>query len=293
MKLVIIFFFTITFLIGCKPSADQSANYKAEIDAWHRKRGEALVGPSGWLNVSGLFWLKDGINSFGSDKQNDVVFPEGKIARKAGFFILKDSIVSMEVFPDVEVLSDSVRVTSRVIFHPDSLEPKELQAGVLQWFVIKRNDKIGIRLRDLENKNIENFNGIERFETDLKWRVTAKLTIQPGRKIIMANVLGQNEFIPIKGTLTFSLDGNEYQIDAIDENGKLFIIFGDLTNNKSTYGSGRYLYATIPENGDEVTLDFNKAYNPPCAFTEFATCLLPTKQNTLPVEVLAGEKLYH
>jgi uncharacterized protein (DUF1684 family) len=269
------------------------AAYKEELKSWDKKRAEILSGPRGWLNVRGLFWLKEGINSFGAGMENDIVFPDGKIASKAGFFILHDTVVTMQLLPGVEVKSDSVAVKTLVIFHPDSTRQKSLEAGSLQWFVIKRSDKVGIRLRDFETEKLNSFKGIERYEADLKWRLNAKLRVQPGKSIAMQNVLGQTNLNPVKGTLTFTVDGQEFSLDAIDEDGKLFIIFGDATNGTETYGSGRYLYAAMPETGDNVVLDFNHAINPPCAFTEFATCLLPPKQNVLPMKVEAGEKDYH
>jgi uncharacterized protein len=268
--------------------------YKDELKLWDKRRAEILSGPNGWLNVRGLFWLKEGINSFGSGSENDIVFPEGKIAKKAGFIMLKDTVVAILVLPEVmTITSNKIVIKSGVIFHPDSAKAKILESGSLQWFVVKRSDKIGIRLRDFETEKLTTFKGIERYEADLKWRVKAKLTVQPGKTIEMMNVLGQLNRNPAKGTLSFSIDEKEYTLDAIDEDGKLFIIFGDPTNGETTYGSGRYLYAAMPEGGDEVDLDFNHAINPPCAFTEFATCLLPPKQNILPIKVEAGEKAYH
>jgi len=293
MKKEIYTLFLLLTLVGCKPSSENAEELKQEIDLWHQKRIEYLLGPDGWVNLSGLFWLKEGINSFGSGEGNDIIFPEGKIALKAGFFILRDSTVSMQLLPGVEVLSDGKAVSSAVIFSPDSSQSKILESGVLQWFGIKRNEKTGIRLRDLDNPKLKTFKGIDNFETDVKWKVNAEFKSQPGKYIEMLNVLGQTIRSEVKGTLSFSMDGQSFQLDALEEDGELFIVFGDLTNGASTYGSGRYLYADIPEAGEEVILNFNKAYNPPCAFTEFATCLLPPKQNILPIEVRAGEKAYH
>jgi uncharacterized protein (DUF1684 family) len=283
-------------LLGCeipKRSAEEIANYKSEIESWQKDRVEKLVGPNGWVNVRGLFWLKEGINSFGADATNDIVFPEDKIAGKAGFFLLRDTIVSMELLPGAKVTSEGVPVYSQVIFHPDSAKSKVLESGPLQWMVIKRNDKIGIRLRDLETEKLKEFKGIESFDPNLDWKLEARMTAVQGKKIDIVNVLGQTYSIPVVGTLTFSYQGKKYSLDAIDEDGELFIIYADATNGKDTYGSGRYLYADKPETGDVVVLDFNKSRNPPCAFTEFATCLLPPKQNILPFEVTAGEKAYH
>lgn len=282
--------------VGCKQSGDDAAKlarYKSELEAWNKRRAEILLGPKGWVNVRGLFWLKEGINSFGSSTENDIVFPENTLKPKAGFFVLKDSTVTMQLLPNVEVKSNGKIAGSMTIFHPDSLNAKVLSADSLEWFVIKRGDKIGVRLRDFSSDKLKSFNGIERYEADLNWRMNAKLTIPMGRFVEMVNVLGQTSRTPVKGVLNFEINGEQYSLDAIDEDGKLFIIFGDPTNGETTYGSGRYLYADIPETGNEVDLDFNRAINPPCAFTEYATCLLPPKQNILPIKVEAGEKAYH
>jgi uncharacterized protein (DUF1684 family) len=291
----ILFFSGLLLLLGCNRKDDQAelAKYKEELQAWHNLRAEILLSPTGWVNVRGLFWLKEGINSFGSAKENDIVFPEGKIIKKAGFFVLSDTIVSMQLLPGIEVTSKGMPVSSGQIYPSDSSKATTFEVGSLQWFVIKRGDKLGIRLRDFETEKLSSFKGIERYEADLKWRVKAKLSVQPGKTIEMSNVLGQTIQNQVKGTLTFEIGGQTYSLDAIDEDGKLFIIFGDATNGSATYGSGRYLYAAMPESGDIVDLDFNHAINPPCAFTEFATCLLPPKQNVLPIRVEAGEKDYH
>jgi uncharacterized protein (DUF1684 family) len=295
IKLVLLFC-GLVLMVACNRSKDDLAElalYKEELKAWDKRRADILLSPTGWVNVRGLFWLNEGINSFGSGKDNDIVFPEGKIAGKAGFFVLRDSVVSMQLLPGIAVTSKGKPASSGQIYPPDSSKIKSFDVGSLQWFVIRRGDKIGIRLRDFDTEKLKAFQGIERFTPDLKWRVKAKLRVQPGKTIEMINVLGQTILNPVKGTLTFELDGESYTLDAIDEEGKLFIIFGDVTNGSETYGAGRYLYAAMPESGDIVDLDFNHAINPPCAFTEFATCLLPPKQNVLPVKVEAGEKDYH
>lgn len=286
----------LVIVLGCSQSTNEKealAQYTEELKAWDKNRQDILLGPKGWLNVRGLFWLKNGINSFGSSTENDVVLPAGSLNPKAGFFMLKDSVVTMQLLPNVEVKSDGQPVGSMIIFHPDSSKVKVLAVDSLEWFVIKRGDKIGIRLRDFGSDKLKSFKGIDRYEADLGWRVKAKLTVPTGKFVEMLNVLGQTSRIPVKGVLRFEINDVPYMLEATDEDGKLFIIFGDPTNGEQTYGSGRYLYAAMPESGDEVDLDFNHAINPPCAFTEFATCLLPPKQNILPIKVEAGEKAYH
>ncbi|MEQ1585085.1 MAG: DUF1684 domain-containing protein [Cyclobacteriaceae bacterium] len=291
--------FVIFFLlVGCNSSNKEThidpIAYKQEVDEWHQKRIEELKSESGWLNLAGLFWLKEGISTFGSDKSNDLVFPEGKIAAKAGFFLVKNGVVQINVLADVKVMRDSLIVKEEIIFHPDSVKNATLTHGSLQWFVIKRDDRVGIRLRDLQSRGLEEFSGIERYEVDPEWRVEANLEVSSTlRRISITNVLGQTMDQVSPGTLVFEIGGQTYTLDALEGNKEeLFIIFGDSTNEKETYPSGRYLYVKIPDANGKTKIDFNKSYNPPCAFTQFATCPLPPSQNVLPIAIRSGEKNY-
>jgi uncharacterized protein (DUF1684 family) len=169
-----------------------------------------------------------------------------------------------------------------------------MEHGSLLWFVIKRDDQYGVRLRDHESDGVKNFHGIERYPVDVSWRIEARFEkAEPGKTIDITNILGQTTPNPCPGTLVFDIDGKEFRLDAILEGGPdLFVIFGDDTNEKETYPSGRYIYVNPPDESGKVIIDFNKSYNPPCAFTAFATCPLPPRQNVLPVRITAGEKNY-
>ena len=293
---IIIFLSALLLWISCskKESELDMNKYKMEIEQWNTKRIEDLKGANGWLNLAGLFWLKEGVNTFGSDSTNDVVFPSGKIAGKAGTMILQNSKVEMMVQPGVDVRLDSVEFKSGIAFYPDSTQQPKFNSGSLQWFIIKRDDKYGVRLRDFESQELLAFKGIDRYEVNPDYRVEAKLEVpSPLKQIEITNVLGQTTPQDSPGTLVFELDGEEYWLDALQEGDELFVIFGDKTNKKETYPSGRYLYADMPDADGKVILDFNKSRNPPCAFTPFATCPLPPSQNILPIEVKAGEKMYH
>lgn len=287
------------FFTSCQPQSKDSlpldpVAYQAEINSWHQQRIENLKGETGWLNLAGLFWLQEGINTFGSDPSNTLVFPENKMVPRAGFFLVKNGVVSMNVRPEVEVVANGQRVREQMIFHPDSTRNPTLTHGSLQWFVIKRDNQLGIRVRDLESSEVESFTGIERYPVDPTWRVQAQLKVPSSPKQIdITNVLGQTTPQHSPGTLEFELFGNTYQLDALQEGSELFIIFGDSTNATETYPAGRYLYAKLPEADGYTILDFNKAYNPPCAFTPYATCPLPPAQNVLPLAIRAGEKNYH
>jgi len=277
-----------------KKTASTEPAYVKEIDDWHAYRVEVLKSPTGWLNIAGLFWLKEGMNSFGSDPSNSVVFPANFPIASVGFFVLENEQVRQTLLPGIQVTSKGGTVTgTTVIFHPDSARQPAMEYGDFRWFIIKRDTRYGVRLRDLNHPDLTGFRGIERFPVDVSWRVTARWKETPNRSIPITNVLGQTTPQSAPGTLVFSLQGRELSLDALDEGeDRLFIIFADKTNTRGTYGAGRYLYVSKPDSSGNVVVDFNKAENPPCAFTEFATCPLPPKQNVMDIEVTAGEKDY-
>lgn len=287
---------TLLIVAGCarpEEKFDRLAHLN-EVEQWHTKRIEELKGENGWLNLAGLYWLKEGPNTFGSDESNDIVFPAGKMDARAGYFLVKNGVVEIHARKGVEILADSVLVKDKIIFHPDSAKNSQLAYGSLRWFIIRRDDQVGVRLRDLESKGVEEFSGIERYEVDPAWRLNAKLEIPvTAKRISITNVLGQTTDQVSPGTLVFDVQDQTYRLDAL-EGGKeeLFIIFGDATNENETYPAGRYLYIKTPDSLGNTIIDFNKSYNPPCAFTPFATCPLPPAQNILPVAVRAGEKLF-
>lgn len=254
------------------------SNYQAEIAAWRSAREARLKADGGWLTVAGLFWLHEGANPFGKAEANEIVLPDGPA--RAGVFELHDGKVT------------AVTGGERRAVAADSADV--VKAGRLSLFVIKRGERFGIRLKDPDSEYRRNFRGISYFPADEKYRVTAKWVAAP-RKIPILNILGQTEESENPGYAVFQLNGKELRLYPIfEETGakELFYIFRDLTTGKETYPAGRFLYSELPKNG-EVVLDFNKAYNPPCAFTPYATCPLPPKENHLAARVEAGEKTYH
>jgi len=284
--------FSLLFCISAFSFADDS--YKNDIESWHSKRIDRLKAESGWLNLVGLYWLSDGGNSFGSGAKNKIVFPEATIAESAGVFNLTDSIVKMTVNDGVEISVDGEVTTESILLSPETDQVPLASSQNLRWTIIKREEKFGVRLRNLKSQKLAEFKGIERYKVDEKWKVEAILITDTNQKTIpITNVLGQTNQTPIAGKLIFTLNGTEYSLDALDEGSDLFILFADPTNEDDTYASGRFLYAKHPEEGqNKIILDFNKSYNPPCAFTDFATCPLPPKQNILSIPIKAGEKRY-
>jgi uncharacterized protein (DUF1684 family) len=275
-------------------SAQTHASHIEEVRQWDSTRIAELKAENGWLNLAGLYFLPVGKSSFGSGEQAVIKFPKRTIPGLAGYFEVTDQSVSIVTNKNIKVTINGKPVQQAVLFHKDSASTRDVYYGSLKWSIIQRDGKFAIRLRDLQSETIKSFKGIERYPIDSSWLIKAVFRENVTPVFIpITNVLGvtSNQLSP--GKLIFTLGGKQYTLDALD-GGKdeLFIIFGDETNGVETYPSGRYIYIKRPA-PDEITyIDFNKAYNPPCAFTDYATCPLPPKQNILLIAVTAGEKNY-
>lgn len=274
-------------------------SYKAQIDEWHQTRLNALKSETGWLNLAGLFWLNDGKNSLGRGADFDVSFPVAEAPADLGFLYLENGQVRFVPKAGAAVLANGKAVSEPLVIFSPTEKAVVLAHGSLRWFVIKRGPKYGVRLRDLDSPNVKEFQSIGRYPVDESWRVKARFeTPKVPATIAITDVLGLTSQQPLAGTLVFERAGKTYRLDAVDEGEKLFILFGDPTNAHETYGAGRFLYADKPVStsatGEKglVILDFNQAINPPCAFTPYATCPIPPKQNKLALAVTAGEKRY-
>ncbi len=286
------------FLIVACEKSNQSAPsdeaYVQEIQNWHQKRLAALTRPDGWLTLVGLHWLDEGENTFGSDSANKIVFPP-QAPLFIGSFFLQDGKVTVKIRPGIAVTANDAPVQEMALRNDTEGNPTILKYGTLQWYIIKRGERLGVRIKDSESPVRKNFRGIELFPIDKKWRVKARFEpYDPPKTIPVPTVLGTINELPCPGRLVFEIEGKTYQLDPILEPGdtQFFLIFADETNGKETYGAGRFLTAALPDSNGITYLDFNKAYNPPCAFTKYATCPLPPDQNYLPIAVTAGEKRY-
>lgn len=251
--------------------------YETEIAQWRHQREERLKRDGGWLTLAGLFWLHEGTNTFGKDPGNEIVLPDGEA--KAGAFELHNGKVTVKMDGAIrELWADSLDV---------------VKVGRLSLGVIKRADQYGIRVKDPDSEYRREFRGIESYPAQPEYKVTAKWVVAP-RKMPILNVLGQTESMDSPGYAVFLLHGHEYRLRPVLETPdakELFYIFRDRTSAKETYGAGRFLYSDMPADG-RVVLDFNKAYNPPCAFTPYSTCPLPPAENRLAARIEAGEKKY-
>jgi len=271
------------------------ASYEEEIQAWIEWRDARLRRPDYYLSIVGLFPLEEGASTFGSDPSNDFVFP-GKAPAVMGAFNLKDGVVTVEISRGVEVKHDGKSVTSMTLLNDrDEEGPTLLKLTTFTWFVIKRGDNLYVRVRDTESALLREFNGVERFPISEEWRVEGKVEFyKPDKNIPLQSThdIVQNE--RVYGAVVFDIDGTAYRLDALGqpEATSLFIIFADETSAVETYGAGRYIYIDPPDENGKVFLDFNKAYNPPCAFNVHTTCPLPPPQNVLPIRVTVGEKTW-
>ncbi|MEN8227898.1 MAG: DUF1684 domain-containing protein [Bacteroidota bacterium] len=272
--------------------ADEAA-YIESIEQWQHQRIERLKGQSGWLNLAGLFWLEEGENSFGSDPANDVVFPE-KADAFCGNLALNLGRVTLKTREGVQVTSDDTIVTSMELKDDHSKETTLLEQGDLAWYIIKRGERFGIRLRDYNHPHIEELTHIPSYpiQTDYIVEATLKPFDEPRTMTVATPVEGLTEAYQCPGELHFRINKRNMVLYPFTSKEKYFLVFADETTGIDTYGAGRFMY-TVPDSTGRIILDFNKAYNPPCAFTPFATCPMPPMENFLPVAIEAGEKSVH
>lgn len=272
-----------------------------EAQRWRQDRLQRLTAEDGWLTLIGLNWLEPGGNAIGSAADSAIPLPEKFPSHLGTIRLAEAEDFSEEVVLEFIPASQSrVMVGDRVVRQPIPLRtdreesPTILQSDSVSFFVIERGDRYGVRVRDKDAPTRQEFRGLEYFDYDPHWRVRARLeTHDPPKTIPIADVTGsvQNEISP--GTVVFDVDGRTDRLDALDGGpDELFLIFSDETSGKSTYGAGRYLYVPRPDSSGSLVVDFNKSYNPPCAFTDFATCPLPPPQNRLPLVIEAGERKY-
>jgi uncharacterized protein (DUF1684 family) len=278
---------------GAVAAATPGASYEQELEQWKAKRLANLKGEEGWLSLIGLFWLKEGENRFGSDPAGEIVLPDGKAPAQAGTLRLAAGKVTLEARPDAKITSKGQPVATLELKSDEDGEETPLEMGSLSFHVVKRGDRLGLRVKDRENPARAAFKGTDYYPADRKWVVSARFEpYDPPKKVPIVNVLEMTTEEISPGTLAFEVDGHPYKLEALKEQGEkqFFIIFADQTSGKETYGAGRYMYADPPGADGRVTLDFNRAYSPPCAFTKYATCPLPPPQNRLPLRVEAGER---
>jgi len=280
-------------LISCTGSETSTdASYIAEIEHWQQLRVDSLKGHTGFLNLAGLFWLSKEVNSIGAGETNTFVFP-AKAPEDLGAIIMKqDSVWFIQHEPGLVTLSGDINSDTTLVYVEGSVFLK-MGFEDLHWYIIKRGVDYGVRLKDYNHPLLATFNHIDTYPIDGRWKVKASWEkYDVAKTVIVHNQVGMELEQQVYGALYFELDGSSYKLEPLGEPGEddYFVLIYDKTSGHETYGSGRYIYVPIVNEAGITYIDFNKAYNPPCVYTEFATCLFPHEANRLPIKIEAGEK---
>jgi uncharacterized protein (DUF1684 family) len=290
----IIVFILIINLTACQSNTEKfnEEDYIKSVQEWQVKRLEGLKSENGWLNLVGLHWLKDGQNPFVSNTANNIIFPENT-PEFIGTIILYKGNLSIIIYDDVEVFINDSLLKENDIYTDADNNTTQFRMGSFRWYIIKRGDRYAIRLKNLESPLINLITEIPSFPIDSKWRVKAKFEkFDTPKEIAVPNVLGDTKYEKCYGLLKFKIGEEKYTLMPLgDGTSSFFLIFADETSAEETYGAGRFLSVNKPDENGNTFIDFNKATNPPCAFTDFATCPLPPRENFLTAKILAGEKI--
>ena len=270
----------------------ETDTFEADVLKWREERAERLrTGEKSWLGLAGLFWLKEGNNTFGSDPACNFVLP-ATAPKKAGVFVFKNDLVTVKADPKVKMTCNDGELPRRPLRDDQQDNPDFIRFANLILVLIKRGNGTLIRLWDIDHPARKAFSGLNFFPYKPDYRITAKYTgYAPFKLVKQEDIIGETHDAKMIGTAVFEWEGKQYSLDAEDGGDGLFIAFKDKTNADTTYAGGRYLQTEKPQNG-QVVLDFNRAYNMPCAYTLYATCTLATPENRLPIAIEAGEKKY-
>jgi uncharacterized protein (DUF1684 family) len=272
----------LTILVATAGLAVGQSAYQHEIAQWRADHEAKLKADNGWLTVVGLNWLSEGENRVGSDSNFEVPLPTSAPARVGTITLSKGKI---HFKPAVGIPLKEMNLKTDIL--PDY---DKLSLGRLTFFVIERENKFAVRVKDNDSETRKNFSGLRWYAVDPTWKIKAKFTPSP-HHVTFDTAVGVKEQDESPGFVTFQRGGREYRLEPTKEDDELFFVIRDLTSGKTTYGASRFLYASLPKNGF-VELDFNKAENPPCVFTDYATCPLPPPQNRMKLAVTAGEMMY-
>jgi uncharacterized protein (DUF1684 family) len=290
MKIIIsltIFFLAFTFSVNAQTA------YRNDINKWRSEHEKELRGENSWFSLAGLFWLKEGVNTIGNGEKFDIQLTENFKKGKFGEINFQNGVAILKVEEGIEALHDGKQISEITLLSDENMKQTIIQAGSQTFYIIKREDRYGVRLKDKNNKARLEFRGLKWFPVDPKLRVIATFeAFDKPKEILIPNTIGSGYRMKSEGILKFQLSGKSYSLQPGEEDGKFFIVFRDLTSKKETYSVGRFLYAEKAKDGI-VILDFNKSENPPCAYTTFATCPIPPQQNRLPISIRGGEKRYH
>ncbi|MGC1550572.1 MAG: DUF1684 domain-containing protein [Rhodanobacter sp.] len=287
----------VTIVHADTSSGAATTAYPQQIEQSRADRVKRLTAPDGWLSLIGLEWLQAGDNRVGSAADNDIVLKAGP-AHLGTVTLSKDGGMHITLSKDSGATIDGKAVNEATLVDDMHVKgdasPTLVSFGPANFYVIDRDGRKALRVKDSDAAARKAFVGIDYFPIDPSWRIVADwVPFDPPHDLQMGSVIGTIDTVKVPGKAVFKHDGHTYELLPYQEEpgGELFFVMADRTSGKETYGAARFLYAALPQNG-KVVLDFNKAYNPPCAFTPFATCPLAPPENRLDLSVTAGEKKY-
>ena len=279
---------------GCRHSVPPEA--LADWHGWQAQRIESVAGTNGWASLVGLHWLPEGPSTSGARADQMHSFPAGRAPEVVGVWHRNGPEVRLEPAPGAVVFKNGQPFQGgALVTDAHGAKPDGISVGGLRITVIDRGGRLGLRVKDSLAPTRRGFTGLRHFNWSPHWVLPARLEpADPGATLTMDTVIGSRESMPLAGTLIFEIAGKTHRLQAArdTETDDLFVLFRDTTNGRETYGAGRFLHAPKPDAAGRTTLDFNRAYNPPCAFTPFATCPLTPPENRLPVPIRAGELRY-
>jgi uncharacterized protein (DUF1684 family) len=265
--------------------------YAKSVTDWRAKAEKSLRADNGWLTLAGRYVLKPGENTFGTGPGNDIVFPKGLGPAGMGSVFVENGRVTVKMVEGLKMRKDGIDYGVRDM-GTSAGKRDWVSVGRLAFHFIERDGRYILRLADNQSEVRSSFGGRVWYDVNDNYRVKARFVpYEAGRKVSIVNVIDEVSDEPVAGYVEFDVAGRTYKLDALDDDGGLFIIFSDGTSGDTTYKPGRFLYVEEkPAPNTPFFLDLNRAYNPPCAFSEFTTCPLPPKQNQLKVRIEAGEK---
>jgi hypothetical protein len=262
--------------------------HRREVEAWRRARYDALRRDTGWLTLAGLGWLKAGDNVLGTDPAADVRLPDGP-AVAGRLTVGREGVLATGDFLHDGTPADGLSLASDA-----DGEPTMLELGPLRFCLIERGGRLAVRTWDLDSNARRSFTGVDHWPVDPAWRLEGRFEPTPGRTVTVPDVLGIAEEQGSPGDIAFPIGGMMHRLQGLSggPGGELWLVFGDATNGHETYTGGRFVYTAAPGADGSVVIDFNRAYNPPCVFSHYATCPLPWPANRLPERIEAGERSY-
>ncbi len=287
-------------LSGCGDNGrDAIPDHEQETLAWQAERTAGLTADRGWLTLIGLFWLEPGENRVGTAEGDVVRFdPEFAPGELGSLFLEeKDGTPAVRLVPleGCNLLINGEPAVERYLATDADDEPDILSVGDLEFFVIRREGLTGVRARHPRTRSALNFAGLAYFPIDPAWRIEARFVqYDEPKTILIPSVIGTSSESLVPGEVRFERNGEVHTLLPLSggpEDPNYFFIFRDGTSGHGTYPSGRFLVSDAAKDG-KVIIDFNRAYNPPCAFTPYATCPLPPRENRLELVIEAGEKNY-